>query len=641
MALMQVYNENPEDEPVFMLKIERDEPPLQKFHYKPLSDPRNFRILYIEPGAPGSRICGSLHESRLGDGVTYLALSYVWGSPQIVAYVMVENCYSLVTENLYAALQHLRSEQEPLYIWIDQICINQEDQEERSQQVMLMQEIFSKSVQVLCWLGKDTQPYEEGLLYILKLLAHTNYLDAQLDDNLVGRVVEFTNSHDVDEILPSLSALYENRWFLRSWTFQEAVCNSDTGIITSFVGITLEILISFTQLLMENDTIRLLLPLSYESYRATRQLMVMSQYRTSNQDQKLLQLAHSTRDRGATDLRDRLYSLISIAASNDQQAFTPHYGHSTARVYTEFASSVIQESNRLDILEYIGSPVGDLGESDLKDLPSWVPDWSLGWFPLLSSTALAKPYAASKVPDKVGEIQESELIAYGMKADKISTIASESYWPGPDQSEIECLAQAFRTIEEITEMVSLSNLSIIVSEKQQTSRIILKEQQGWCEALIDSQLRKEGSDKEKLLAQVALYIDVLNHRLVGQGRLIPKECLTDPEVQESFSTIHRQFERMTHAGRNFCTTKAGRLGWASKRAMEGDIVALLYGSTVPILLRPRQDGKYECLEACYIHGMMDGEVVEEEMIANGIPDDEMEDETKWKQYAPMERFVIV
>lgn len=245
------------------------------------------------------------------------------------------------------------------------------------------------------------------------------------------------------------------------------------------------------------------------------------------------------------------------------------------------------------------------------------------------------------MPGKFGEIQESELIAYGMKADKISRIASESYWPGPDQSELEYLAQAFRTIKEITEMVSLSNLSRIVSEKQQTSRIISKEQQGWCEALIDSQLRNENSDREQLLAQVALYVDVLNHRVVGKGSLIPKERLTDPEVQESCSTIHRQFERMTHAGRNFCTTKAGRLGWASKRAMEGDIVALLYGSAVPILLRPKQDRKYECLEACYIHGMMDGEVVEEKMIANGIPEEDMEDETKWKQYVPMERFVIV
>ena len=357
MALLQVYNENSEDEPVYLLAIEDDEPPPQKYHYKPLSDARNFRTLYIEPGAPGSRIRGSLHESRPGDGVKYLALSYIWGSPQIVAYVMVEDHYSLVTENLHAALQHLRSEQEPLYIWIDQICINQEDQEERSQQVMLMHEIFSKSDQVLIWLGKDTQLYDEGLLFITKLLLHASYLDAHLDDDLVARVVDFTNSQNLDEILPSLSALYENRWFSRSWTFQEAVCNPNTAIITSYVGIPLEILISFTQLLMKNDTTRLLIPLSHESYRATRQLMILKQHNTSNPSQSLLQLAHSTRDRSATDLRDRLYSLIGIAASNDQQMFTPNHGHSTTRVYTEFASSVIQESNRLHILEYIGSPV--------------------------------------------------------------------------------------------------------------------------------------------------------------------------------------------------------------------------------------------------------------------------------------------
>ncbi|MCJ1471538.1 hypothetical protein MMC13_000178 [Lambiella insularis] len=600
MALMQVYNEDPEDEPVYLLAIEDDEPLPQKYQYQPLSNSRNFRTLYVEPGARGSRIRGSLHESRPGEGVNYLALSYVWGSPQIVAYVMVADCYCLVTENLHAALQHLRSEQEPLCIWIDQICINQQDQEERSQQVMLMHDIYSKSDQVLIWLGQDFQPYEKGLLFIVKLLAHTSYLNAQLDDDLVRRVVDFTTSQDADEILPSLSALYENRWFSRSWTFQEAVCNLDTGIITNFagiakfLGITLEILISFTKLLMRSDTIKLLIPLSHESYRATRQLMILGQHNSSNPRQSLLQLAHSTRDRSATDLRDRLYSLA-----------------------------------------------GDFEESGLKDLPSWVPDWSLGWFPLLSSTASDKPYAASKLAEKIGEIVESELIAHGMKADEILTTSSESYGPEPGESEIERLARAFRTIQDMQKMVFLSNSSSIRSEEQQTSSVISKEQQPWCEALISSQLRREISNKERLFAQIALYIEVLNHRLVGKGHVIPKESLSDPIVQESFSSIHRQFERMTHAGRKFCTTKAGCLGWASRRATAGDIVALLYGSVVPILLRPLQDGKYQCLEACYIHGIMDGEVVEEAMMANGIAEDEMEDETKWKQYVPMERFVIV
>lgn len=250
---------------------------------------------------------------------------------------------------------------------------------------------------------------------------------------------------------------------------------------------------------------------------------------------------------------------------------------------------------------------------------------------MLSSTALGKPYAASKVPDRIGEIQELELIAYGMKADKISTIASESYWPGSDQSGMERLVQMFLSLQEMIDMAPLSN----------SSRTKSGEQQNWREALIDSQLRSNDSHKGRLLAQIALYVDVLNHRVVGRGHLIPEEDMIDPLVQESFSTIHRQFERMTHAGRNFCTTEAGRLGWASKRAKEGDIVALLYGCVVPILLRPRQDGKYECLEVCYIKGIMDGEVVEEAMKANGIPEDEMEDETKWKQYAPMDRFVIV
>jgi hypothetical protein len=65
-----------------------------------------------------------------------------------------------VRENLFAALWHLRSETETKVLWIDALCINQEDVVERGAQVNMVGEIYSHAVQVRAWLGqgsKDTQ----------------------------------------------------------------------------------------------------------------------------------------------------------------------------------------------------------------------------------------------------------------------------------------------------------------------------------------------------------------------------------------------------------------------------------------------------------------------------------------------------
>ena len=76
--------------------------------------------------------------------------------------------------------------------------------------------------------------------------------------------------------------------------------------------------------------------------------------------------------------------------------------------------------------------------------------------------------------------------------------------------------------------------------------------------------------------------------------------------------------RIIAKDRRLCITTSGRLGWISKFGREGDIVSLLFGSTVHILLRPRGE-TYEVIEQRYIHGMMDGEVPDEAMKTSFVP----------------------
>ena len=65
------------------------------------------------------------------------------------------------------------------------------------------------------------------------------------------------------------------------------------------------------------------------------------------------------------------------------------------------------------------------------------------------------------------------------------------------------------------------------------------------------------------------------------------------------------------SGRVFCSTQHSRLGFVPKNTKVGDVVCILYGSEVPYILRPRDDGSYAVIGECYVHGIMHGEVLSE------------------------------
>jgi hypothetical protein len=62
-------------------------------------------------------------------------------------------------------------------------------------------------------------------------------------------------------------------------------------------------------------------------------------------------------------------------------------------------------------------------------------------------------------------------------------------------------------------------------------------------------------------------------------------------------------------GRRLLVTKKGSLGLAPPAAKPGDIVAVLVGAPVPHVLRQQDDGSYELIGECFIHGIMGGEAL--------------------------------
>lgn len=124
-------------------------------------DPDNsdIRLIKLLPGAFSSEIHCSMGYCSLNDGIRYEALSYVWGGSSGAQHIMLDGRPFNVTDNLHLALQFLRRPEggsERLF-WVDAVCINQDDVEEKNSQVAMMGEIYSKAERVVCWLGGPTE----------------------------------------------------------------------------------------------------------------------------------------------------------------------------------------------------------------------------------------------------------------------------------------------------------------------------------------------------------------------------------------------------------------------------------------------------------------------------------------------------
>ncbi len=104
----------------------------------------HIRVLKLQAGEFGSPLVVHIEQVLLGDEAgDYEALSYTWGTPVFEHELFVRGQGLVrITESLHTALQYIRQRDKLRYIWADAVCINQENDVERSAQVILMREIY-------------------------------------------------------------------------------------------------------------------------------------------------------------------------------------------------------------------------------------------------------------------------------------------------------------------------------------------------------------------------------------------------------------------------------------------------------------------------------------------------------------------
>ncbi|KAI0457411.1 heterokaryon incompatibility protein-domain-containing protein [Xylaria acuta] len=126
----------------------------------PLAPGLNIRVVVVDSGHRDAPTCASAKVINLDDPkrATYAALSYTWGRSPKSQHILINGEKVHVTPNLFNALQYLRSADFPLTIWIDALCIDQDNHAERAPQVSIMDIIYKNCEVVHIWLGCCERP---------------------------------------------------------------------------------------------------------------------------------------------------------------------------------------------------------------------------------------------------------------------------------------------------------------------------------------------------------------------------------------------------------------------------------------------------------------------------------------------------
>jgi hypothetical protein len=324
-------------------------------------EPGQFRILQLDPAHhPDDPIVAHLITAPVHSPPMYDALSYRWegGDSQTVS---INGADLHVTDNLYAALRSLRREAGPLprMIWVDSLCINQGSPAERAEQVKLMGEIYTQARTVRIWLGEECPGVESALQLVRECGTMT-------PAEVVRRVL------DDEDGARALVKLLQRSYWSRTWMFQEVVLAADAMVHCGSHEVPWNALKWLHQVTSEApfwEDLEVEKPWVREMRRAVFRISLFTIPR--EEAEEIDPVSISTRQLQATDPRDKIYGLLGVCQALAKR-IKVDYAVPVQDVYADFARSRIETEGELSTLLTARPWVPQNGE-DLG-LPSWVPD---------------------------------------------------------------------------------------------------------------------------------------------------------------------------------------------------------------------------------------------------------------------------
>ena len=580
--------------------MERSSAKHDTYRHLPLAQ-GHARFLELLHDAPNTPLRCRIITCHLGDAPPYEALSYVWGRQEPLYNLQCsdasvdDDTTSILRmgPNLHMVPLRLRMpptvDSAPKLLWIDRICINQDDAEERASQVWAMRFIYRRCEQTLVWLGEedwDTKDAFDCARYIYDNdLGHRETPVERLQ-GFRSPPVSFVK---LGNALRALVTLTYRPWFERAWTFQEAVLPSTVSLVCGGNRMHFECLESCIEPTVEHFSI--ILSGSARLVLSTRRIddtFPKDSGRLPNDD--LERLLNFRRQAKASDPRDLILSLLGLFPLLVSHSLAPNYSISVKDLFSAATRHIIRESNELRTICSVESPKHLEGEL----LPSRVPDWRASRESCQNVLHDRNPrseyratresrYSNHHSPDTDELRLNGILIGIVSQAGEFNQFHSISDFNlGERYSHTnQAISTALRQAQTLDFDLDLEDEKIPLWHRQRRNLA------DFYDIPKDTDLRRQKC-KQCLMAHAMPIMSI-------------KDVSNNPEL----ATLARHCNKTVRT-RAFFISDLGHIGFGPKCTVAGDQIYLLIGSDLPFVLRPA-GSKFELVGACYVHGIMYGE----------------------------------
>lgn len=545
-----------------------------------------------------SPLQGSLVVFPLEEAPSYVAFSYCWGDAISPTYPLI--CSGLeiqIRRNIRDALVQLSQVRCQDWLWIDAICIAQDNSHEKNKQIPLMKDIYRRAELVLAWLGNapdefvSVWKYIERLPDIVKSVGH-NAGPALLPWQGMGMTEPPADFWHI------VNNFVGRPFFSRLWVVQEIALAQSISVLCG------EFLFDWTELIPIVEAIFLdgRLPVwgwadyrtLYELSQSCRTIVTINvarkQYRR-NFNPGAWNIVILSKFQHVSDLRDKVYGMLGLVKKDIQTQIEIDVEKTIVDVYSDF-SGVLFLSEReqgVELLRYAG-----MTTSNLEGLPSWCIDFSHFAENGLQSSHYKSGMRLSNslfTPDLDIDCTQGIMGISGWEVDQVAEAAE---YP-PDNETRRCLAHpmgeaAWRWDEKCLRM----------------SKHVLKSNDGipeayWRTITAD---RKNGIDRlEEYKEWKQAIWENWQSSLFEESnwRNMPSKPPTAFEYDVGGVGDNRRF----------FSTIGGRIGLGPMSIQLGDSICIPFQSRLPFIMRKNpSNGRYKLLGDCYCFGLMQGEVHE-------------------------------
>jgi hypothetical protein len=575
--------------------------------YRPLKAGRIrlLTILSIDPTIDCLLEISTLAKASAGKR-PFNALSYFWGSEPFSETVSCNGIPLNITPSLFDTLReiylyHEGNPENRRPIWIDAICLNQQDQRELEVQVPIMYEIYSKACIVLVYLGSSKDESDFAMTSIENLRDRLKAIPDQ--DILYDMLPELGIEARGHRIWTAIEDLLARPWFSRVWTFQEATLAKEIifGCGSKWLAgdILYELEIELDKKALVGMVERRARREAYENCSRTGRQLLTDLERSRKEYQKyknisIRSLLSITRGRNCKEPVDHLWGMLglmqpkirNLVRSSGWIDYSVTGRTQFWRSYITFAKWVVENGKGLELLSTTRSFFKP------QELPSWCPNWVSAEMTKSLSVTYNCGYdnEESRRSEITADVDRDRIRVPGFRIDTIDQVVKQ-------RSDLDSLLNILAWESHCLELSRRVYNSDNVPEAHRRTLIgdlLYRDKENYllpCEQDPEYNYNLWKASLEKMSAE-ALGERELNQSVVEYQAWI--------EYYESFSIICE--------GRAFFSTSKGRIGLGPSDVAKGDVVCVFYsGDPLYVIRFKDRDGEGEEAELvgeAYVHGLM-------------------------------------